>query len=91
MSRCIQKRNGNHGDAGKLYCGKFVGPQESIHKVGQIGSSSVVLKYFVQDNLERPRLQQISDRFTQDGKKAKSKRCGMRPQQRPYCQAFALF
>ena len=76
--------------AGKLYCRKLVRPKESIDKVRKVGSSSAILKYLVQNDLERPWLQQVRDSFTQYGKEAKRKRGGMGPQQRPDRQALAL-
>jgi hypothetical protein len=55
--------------AGKLYCRKLVRPKESIDKVRKVGSSSAILKDLVQNDLERPWLQQVRDSFTHTARK----------------------
>src|SRR5947207_4871486 len=84
----IERRNEYHGQAGKLHNGKLVSGAKVLHEVQDGSMRPARLQDIVNHDLQRPGLEQVGHRLSDNGQETNGQSAPMRSQQLAYGEAL---
>jgi len=78
----VENGDQQNGDAGELHGREFVGAEDVLDEERNARFAGASFEYFIEDDLQRPRLKQVGNGFAQDGEEPEDERDRMRLEQR---------